>query len=123
MAANAAGYIAGDGDQRPRVLAPYLRFDSRGGRNIAFCDDAAQHFPTQQEFAGNLRHAWFDGGQWAVRTVYPQAAPLERQIVYPAMATLGNEVVFIGLDRRTVWQDSRNATSTYQFFFVQLGLP
>jgi hypothetical protein len=122
VAANAAGYLAGDGD-KGTGFAPYLRFDSQGRPNIAFCDDAAQHFPTQQEYAGNLRHAWFDGGQWNIRSVYPQTAALDAQVIYPAMAMLGNEMAFIGLDRRTVWQDSRTATSTYQFFFVQLPLP
>jgi hypothetical protein len=44
-------------------------------------------------------------------------------VVYPAMATMGNEIVFMGLDRRTVWSDYRTAISTYQFFFVPMALP
>jgi hypothetical protein len=55
--------------------------------------------------------------------VYQQSAPLDRQVIYPAMATMGNEIVFTGLDRRTVWSDYRTAVSTYQFFFVQLPVP
>ena len=100
-----------------------MRFDSRGRPNIAFCVDAAQHFPLQNEYDGNLRHAWHDVTRWLTRTVYRQTAPLERQVVYPAMATMGNEIVFVGLDRRTVWSDYRTAVSTYQFFFAQLALP
>lgn len=122
VADSAAGYVAGDGN-KGTGFAPYLRFDSRGRPNIAFLDDAAQHFPLQNEYAGNLRHAYHDGLRWVTRTVYQQTAPLERQIVYPAMATLGNEIVFMGLDRRTVWSDYKTATSTYNFFFVPMGLP
>jgi hypothetical protein len=123
VADSADGYIAGDGN-KGTGFAPYLRFDSRGRPNIAFCDDAAQHFPFQNEYAGNLRHAWHDGTRWLTRTVYQQTAPLDRQVIYPAMATMGNEVVFMGLDRRTlVWSDYRTAVSTYQFFFTALPLP
>jgi hypothetical protein len=122
VAENAAGYIAGDGD-KGTGFAPCLRFDSRGRPNIAFCDDAAQHFPLQNEYAGNLRHGWFDGTRWMTRIVHQQTAPLERQVIYPAMATFGSEIVFMGLDRRTVWQDYRTATSTYQLFYVPMALP
>jgi hypothetical protein len=122
VARNAAGYIAGDGD-KGTGFAPFLRFDARGRPNIAFCDDAAQHFPLQNEYAGNLRHAWFDGTRWMTRTVQQQTAPLDRQVIYPAMGIYGNEMVFMGLDRRTVWQDSRTATSTYQLFFVPMTQP
>ena len=123
VADSADGYIAGDGN-KGTGFAPYLRFDSRGRPNIAFCDDAAQHFPFQNEYAGNLRHAWHDGTRWLTRTVYQQTVPLDRQVIYPAMATMGNEIVFMGLDRRTVvWSDYRTATSTYHFFFVPSALP
>jgi hypothetical protein len=122
VASNAAGYLAGDGD-KGTGFAPYLRFDARGRPHIGFLDDAAQHFPTQNEYAGNLRHAYHDGAKWVTRTVYGQTAALDRQVVYPAMAISGNEMTFVGLDRRTVWQDHRNAISTYNFFFVQLPLP
>lgn len=122
VASNAAGYLAGDGD-KGTGFSPYLRFDSRGRPHIAFLDDAAQHFPMQNEYAGNLRHAYFNGTQWVTRTIFPQTAALERQIVYPAMAVSDNEITFIGLDRRTVWQTDRIATSTYYFFSAQLPLP
>jgi hypothetical protein len=114
--------LAGDGD-KGTGFAPYLRFDARGRPNIAFLDDAAQHFPLQNEYAGNLRHAYFDGSAWVIRTIYSQSAALDSQIVYPAMATFGTEVTFMGLDRRTAWQDDRTATSTYKFFLIQTALP
>lgn len=122
VAANAAGYLAGDGD-KGTGFSPYLRFDGRGRPHIAFLDDAAQHFPMQNEYAGNLRHAWYDGTNWMTRTVFSQTVVLERQIVYPAIALSGDEMTFIGLDRRTVWQDDRKAISTYYFFAVAFSLP
>lgn len=121
---NSAGYEAGDGP-KGAGFAPYLRFDSQGRPNIAFCDDASQHFGDtgQNEYGGDLRHAYFNGSQWIFRTVFQQTSALNGQIVYPAMATAGNEVVFMGLNRQTVWTSSRNANSTYNWFFVQNTLP
>ncbi len=121
-----SGYVAGDGD-RGAGFAPYLRFDPQGRPNIAFCDDASQHFPVwgQNEFAGNLRHAYYDGTRWNFRVIYQQNSPLAAQIVYPAMAVSGNEMVFTGLTRRTTWIDSgnRNATSIYNWFYVSSSSP
>jgi hypothetical protein len=126
LASTTAGYIAPDTD-KGAGFAPYLRFDSQGRPNIAFLDDASQHFPTsgQNEYAGDLRHMYFDGTQWISRVIYAQNSPIDQQIVYPAMATLGNEVVFTGLERRTVWvqPDYRVATSTYTFFYRSFPLP
>jgi hypothetical protein len=126
VASTTAGYLAGDGD-KGTGFAPYLRFDSQGRPNIAFCDDAAQHFPSsgQNEYAGDLRHAYFNGTRWIFRTIYAQTNALDAQVVYPAMAMIGNEMTFLGLDRHTVWQqpDYRVATSTYRFFFVQAAMP
>jgi hypothetical protein len=72
-----AGYVGGDTDNGAG-FAPYLRFDSFGRPNIAFCDDAAQHFVTsgQNEYAGDLRHGYFNGTQWVFRTIYAQNSPL-----------------------------------------------
>lgn len=119
-----AGYLAGDGD-KGAGFAPYLRFDPRGRPNIAFCDDAAEHFAVwgQNEYAGDLRLAYYDGGQWKFRTIYQQERALDGQMVYPAMALSGGEMVFTGLERRTSWIDSRRANSTYKWFYVQSGLP
>jgi len=126
LASYTAGYIAADTD-KGAGFAPYLRFDSLGRPNIAFLDDASQHFPTsgQNEYAGDLRHAYYDGSQWIFHTVYAQNSPLDHQVVYPAMAVMGSEAVFIGLDRATVWvqPDYRVANSTYTFFYSTLSLP
>ena len=126
VTSTSSGYVAGDGD-RGAGFAPYLRFDSRGRPNIAFCDDASEHFPVwgQNEFAGNLRHAFFDGTRWVFRSIYQQAVPLDRQIVYPAMALSGSEMVFMGLERKTAWLDGghRNANSTYNWFYAQTSAP
>ena len=77
----------------------------------------------QNEYAGNLRHAYFNGANWVTRTIFRQTGALDRQVVYPAMALSDNEMTFIGLDRQTVWQTDRIATSTYYFFSVQTPLP
>ena len=126
LASTTAGYIAADTD-KGAGFAPYLRFDSLGRPNIAFLDDASQHFPTsgQNEYAGDLRHVYWDGNYWIFHTVYPQSSPLDHQVVYPAMALSGGEVVFMGLDRATVWvqPDYRVANSTYTFFYSTLSLP
>ncbi|MEO5802975.1 MAG: hypothetical protein ABIR24_05560 [Verrucomicrobiota bacterium] len=121
---NSAGYQAGDGP-KGAGFAPYLRFDSRGRPNIAFCDDASQHFSDtgQNEYAGDLRHAYFNGSQWVFQIIYQQTVALDRQAVYPAMATAGNEIVFMGLNRQTAWASSRDAISTYNWFYVQTALP
>ncbi len=121
---NSAGYQAGDGP-KGAGCAPYLLFDSKGRPNIAFCDDASEHFPVwgQNEYAGNLRHAYFDGSLWNFRSIVPQTVARDGQIVYPAMAISGSEIVFMGLNRKTVFIDSRNANSTYNWFFVQTTLP
>jgi hypothetical protein len=119
LATTTAGYLAGDGD-KGTGFAPYLRFDAAGRPHIGFCDDAAQHFAStgQNEYAGMLRHAYYNGSAWVFETIYAQSDALAAQIVYPAMALYGNEAFFTGLDRRTIWQqpDFRVAASTYQFF-------
>lgn len=124
VAGYADNYFAGD-TERGCGFAPYLRFDSKGRPNIAFCDDASQHYwdTGQNEYAGNLRHAWLDGGVWNVRTIYRQTDPLAHQVVYPAMAMSGNQMVFAGLDRQTTWVSSRNAVSTYTWFYTEQTLP
>ncbi len=121
---NSAGYQAGDGP-KGGGFAPHLRFDSQGRPNIAFCDDAAQHFSVagQNEYAGNLRHTYLNGSHWVFKTVYQQSNALNGQIVYPAMAIAGSEMVFVGIKRGTTWIDSRTAVSTYNWFYVQSALP
>ncbi len=122
VTSTSAGYLAGDGD-KGSGFAPYLRFDSLGRPNIAFCDDAAEHFATtgQNEYAGNLRHAYFNGSQWVIRTIYSQTDALQGQLIYPAMAISGNELSFMGLVRDTAWiqPNYRIANSSYELFLVQ----
>jgi len=125
VADSADGYIAGDGN-KGAGFAPYLRFDSRGRPNIAFCDDAAQHFPLQNEYAGNLRHAWWNGSSWSVETIARQTNPLQQQIVFPTFAMSGNEMAVTYLERNTQWNLSSYppmANSQYYFRFLTKSLP
>ncbi len=121
---NPDAYAAGDGD-KGTGFAPYLRFDNRGRPHIAFSDHAAEHFwnTGQNEYAGQIRHAYFDGGQWRFHKVYQQSNPLQKQMIYPAFAVSGNEMAFIGFERETQWVDTRNANSTYRFVFRTEALP
>ena len=117
------GYNAGDGD-KGTGFSPYLRFDNQGRPHISFSDDASQHFSTgQNEYAGQIRHAYHNGSQWRFHTVYEQRDALQKQMVYPAMALSGNEMVFMGLERQTQWLDSRNAVSTYRLVYRSEPLP
>ena len=113
------GYAAGDGD-KGTGFAPYLRFDSQGRAHIIFSDHASQHFSSgQNEYAGQIRHAVLNGN-WSFETLYRQTNPLARQMIYPAFALNGSEIVSMGLERQTSWvsPDSRLANSTYVFVFV-----
>jgi hypothetical protein len=115
-------YVAGDGP-KGTGFAPYLRFDSRGRANILFSDHAAQHFwqSGQNEYAGQIRLAVLDGGSWKFRTLFSQRNPLEVQMVYPAFALSGNEIVFVGLQRFTQWPPDSwprgTPVSSYEFVF------
>ncbi|MGV3772563.1 MAG: hypothetical protein ACO1QB_06640 [Verrucomicrobiales bacterium] len=99
------GYVAGDG-AKGTGFSPYLRFDSRGRAHILFLDHAAEHFGGigQQEYAGNLRHGWWNGSSWQFETIYRQTAPLLQQIVYPAFAMHENEMAVTLLQRDTQWR-------------------
>jgi hypothetical protein len=121
------GYIAGDGE-KGTGFSPYLRFDSRGRGHILFLDHAGEHFSNigQQEYAGNLRHAWWDGAQWQVETIYRQTNVLGQEIMYPAFAMNGNEMAVTLLDRQTQWNLSSYpplSNSTYRFRFFMKPLP
>ncbi|MEW6158564.1 MAG: hypothetical protein AB1813_14120 [Verrucomicrobiota bacterium] len=128
IARNADGYTAGDGD-KGTGFAPYLRYDFMGRAHIVFSDHASQHFPLsgQNEYAGQIRHAWFDGVRWNSRTLMRQADPLKVQIVFPAMAISATELVVIGLERNTQWAvpDTywRPVTSTYFWKFQSVPMP
>lgn len=111
----------GNDDEKGTGVQPYLRFDPQGRAHIIFLDHAAGHFPFQNEYAGNIRHAWWNGSQWSVETIYRQADPMKAQAVFPAFAVNGNELAVVGLERLTQWDTSVNpqiATSTYKFRFL-----
>jgi len=115
------GYIAGDGE-KGTGFAPYLRFDTQGRPHIVFLDHASEHFGEsgQSEYAGNIRHAYLQNGQWQVETVYRQTAPMQEQMLYPAFAMRGSELVVTGLKRETQWNMSGyppTVNSTYRYIY------
>ena len=119
-------YQAGDGE-KGTGFAPYLRFDSQGRAHILFSDHASEHFWNgQSEYAGQVRHAWWNGSAWQTETLLKQTGPTQHQVVYPAFAMSGSELAVIGLQRQTVWDMSPwipTVTSTYRFNFLSKALP
>ncbi|HYE32242.1 MAG TPA: hypothetical protein VEH27_12495 [Methylomirabilota bacterium] len=115
-------YAAGDGP-KGTGFAPYLRFDTNGRAHILFLDHAAEHFNEsgQNEYAGNLRLASWNGSSWTTKTLVQQTNPLQGQMVYPAFAVNGNEIAYLTLQRATTWlADSwprQNAISAYTMRF------
>lgn len=117
------GYAAGDGP-KGTGFSPVLKYDNRGRAHILFMDAAGEHFGLpigQQEYAGNVRHAWWNGSAWSVETVYRQTAPLQEQGVYPTFAMSANEMAVTFVDRKTQWNLSgfppmANSTYYYRFF-------
>lgn len=127
IATSPDGYIAGDGP-KGTGFSPSLRFDSRGRAHIVYLDHAGEHFGGigQQEYAGNVRHAWWNGNSWSFETVYRQTAPLQQQAVYPAFAVSGNEMAVTVLQRETQWNLSSFpplSNSKYYFRFLVKPLP
>lgn len=123
----ADGYIAGDGN-KGTGFAPYLRFDATGRAHILFEDHAGEHFGNigQQEYAGSLRHACWNGSAWQVETVFQQTAPLQQEVVYPAFAISGNELAVTLLQRDTQWNYSSFpplSNSKYYLRFFTRPLP
>jgi hypothetical protein len=121
------GYTAGDGP-KGTGFSPYIRFDDSGRPHVLFLDHASEHFNSvgQQEYAGNLRHAWWNGSAWSVETIYRQTGPLDRQIVYPAFALRGNQMAVTFLQRETQWNLSSfppMSNSTHYFRFFTKTLP
>jgi hypothetical protein len=116
------GYIAGDGE-KGTGFAPYLRFDPQGRPHILFLDHGSEHFweSGQSEYAGHIRHAWRENGQWQVESIYRQTIPMREQMIYPAFAMNGNEIVVTGLQRETQWNMSGyppTVNSTYRFIYT-----
>ena len=119
-----SAYIAGDGEKGTGAY-PYVRFDSAGRPHIIFTDHAAEHFPYQNEYAGNLRHAVRENGQWKIDTVFSQDKPLQQQIIFPAFAIGASEIAFIATERLTTWNTSVNpqvAVSVYKYRFERRSL-
>ena len=121
------GYIAGD-NEKGTGFAPYLRFDSQGRPHILFLDHGSEHFGIsgQSEYAGHIRHAFLkDGWQWQVESIFRQTAPTREQMLYPAFAMNGSELVVTGLQRLTEWNMSLyppTVNSTYKFIFLTAPL-
>jgi hypothetical protein len=122
IAQSADGYIAGDGN-KGTGFSPHLRFDAQGRAHILFLDHAGEHFNNigQQEYAGNLRHAWWNGGGWSTEIIARQTNPLQQQIVFPTFAMSNNEMAITYLERNTQWNLSAYppmANSAYYFRFL-----
>lgn len=121
------GYIAGDGE-KGTGFAPYLRFDGQGRPHILFLDHGSEHFweSGQSEYAGHIRHAWRENnGQWQVESIYRQATPMREQMIYPAFALNGSEIVVTGLQRETQWNMSGyppTVSSTYRYIYTTATL-
>ncbi len=107
------GYAAGDGAVGTG-FAPHLLFDAKGRPHIAFTDFASQHFGGfgQDEFAGNLRHAWRDGTRWKLTTARRQNDPLRNQFLMPNMVILGDSVAVLGQVRRDQLRADLSVEST-----------
>lgn len=120
------GYIAGDGE-KGTGFSPYLRFDAQGRPHIVFLDHASEHFwnSGQSEYAGHIRHAYLQNGQWQVETIFQQTDPMRNQMVYPAFAMHGGELVVTGLQRLTTWNMNAyppTVNSIYKFIIVTAPL-
>jgi hypothetical protein len=116
------GYSAGDGP-KGTGFSPQLRFDNRGNAHILFLDHAGEHFSGigQQEYAGNLRHGWWNGSGWSFETLARQTSPLLQEIVYPTFALNGGELAVTYLQRDTQWHLASYpplSNSTYYFRFL-----
>lgn len=118
------GYIAGDGEKGTGAI-PYLRFDPQGRPHILFLDHASEHFPFQNEYIGNVRHAWWTGTQWQAETLLRQSVPLAGQVVYTGFAVTGNELAVTALQRLTVWNTAINpqtSVNTYKLSVLTKSL-
>lgn len=97
IASQPDGYVAGDG-AKYTGFSPQIAFDRAGVPHVAFADYAAQHFPdSQYVFAGQLRHAWKEGGRWQVETLVRQSDPLNARLSYPSVAVGPGGLVFSGV--------------------------
>ena len=117
------GYAAGDG-AKFTGFAPQLLFDSQGRPHIAFSDYASHHFSGfgAEEFSGQIRHAWNDGDNWNVETIYRQAKALANMMYRPSMAIGPAELAFTGIRRVDELGSSLEIlSSTYSLVRVTIG--
>lgn len=116
VAVSPDGYSAGDG-AIGTGYAPDLRYDGQGRPHIAFTDFATQHFDGfgQDEFSGNLRHAWRDGKTWRFTTVLRQSDPIRNQFLWPNLTFLSNgRLGILGQVRQDVLDDDLNIETNLQ---------
>lgn len=127
VVSQAAGYVAGDGN-KGAGFSPYLRYAPNGVAHVLYLDHAGEHFDNigQQEYAGNVRHAWWNGSGWSFETVFTQTSPLLQEAVFPAFAVAGSELAIAVLERDTQWNFSSFpplSASKYYFRFFTKSLP
>ena len=118
VSSTANGYTAGDGNEGTG-FAPALLFDVNGAPHIVFTDHASQHFSGQQdEFGGNVRHAWLTGGSWQIQTVLTQANPLVNQFFWPTLAASPRQLATLGMVSVDRLDASLSITNNY--FYLSL---
>lgn len=93
------GYALKDGPKFTGY-APLVAFDGAGVPHIAFSDLAARHNPSQEQYVGQIRHAWKANGRWQVETIYRQTDPLQNTMGLPSMAVGTDSIVFSGIEFR-----------------------
>lgn len=118
-----AGYVAGDG-ARFTGFAPQLYFDTAGRANIVFSDEAGEHLPVTyaNQFAGQIRLATLNGGAWGIQTVFSQADPVRKQLLYPVAASYNGQTTFAGLVAASTVDGNKNPVRT-DFAPVDVGAP
>jgi len=116
------GYSADDG-AIGTGYAPQLLYDGQGRPHVAFTDFATQHFGDfgQDEFGGNLRHAWRDGATWRLTTVLRQSDPIRNQFLWPNLAFLSNgRLAVLGQIRNDVLDADLNIeTNLHSLAYVE----
>ena len=117
------GYTAGDG-AKFTGFAPQLYFDNQGRANIVFSDEAGQHLPVTfaNEFAGQIRLATQNNGQWQTQTVFRQTDPLRNQLFYPVAATYNGQTTFAGLQVSSSLDGNQNIASS-NFALIDVNAP
>lgn len=81
---------------------PCVVLDKRKQPHIVFCDFATLHWPKWHcmDYCGQIRHAYHDGVEWKLETLYRQTDPLRDQMRYPIVAVTDDELAFGAMKRR-----------------------